>query len=134
MPCPFGDRVVSRRARHAVPLHANAESQSLSRGSSTTCTLHGTICAGRYTVEESLKRIPAVFYRSSGGSEPVREWLKSLPVEGRRILGYDIGLVEFGWPVGMPPCRSLGGGLWEVQSSLTSGRIARVIFCIAEGR
>ena len=83
-------------------------------------------------MDEGLKRIPAVFYRSSGGSEPVRDWLKSLPVEDRRILGYDIGLVEFGWPVGMPLCRSLGGGLWEVRSLLTNGRIARVLFCIAE--
>lgn len=40
---------------------------------------------------------------------------------------------EFGWPVGMPLCRSLGGGLWEVRSSLGQGRIARVIFCIAHG-
>jgi phage-related protein len=85
-------------------------------------------------VGEELKRIPAVFYRSSGGSEPVRDWLKSLPTADRRILGYDIGLVEFGWPVGMPLCRSLGDGLWEVRSALTNGRIARVIFCVAAGR
>ncbi|HME24409.1 MAG TPA: type II toxin-antitoxin system RelE/ParE family toxin, partial [Acetobacteraceae bacterium] len=52
----------------------------------------------------------------------------------RRILGYDIGLVEFGWPVGMPLCRPLGSGLWEIRSSLDGNRIARVIFCIAEGR
>ena len=34
----------------------------------------------------------------------------------------------------MPLCRSLGEGLWEVRSSLPSGRIARVIFCVAQGR
>ena len=38
-------------------------------------------------------------------------------------------MVEFGWPVGMPLCKSLAGGLWEVR-----GRIARVIFCVAHGR
>jgi phage-related protein len=89
----------------------------------------------RYGVgEEHLKRIPAAFYQSDTGSEPVREWLRSLPAEDRRILGYDIGVVEFGWPIGMPVCRSLGDGLWEVRSSLSGGRIARVLFCIAEGQ
>ena len=34
----------------------------------------------------------------------------------------------------MPLCRSLGKGLWEVRSNLTSGRIARVLFCDLEGK
>lgn len=34
----------------------------------------------------------------------------------------------------MPLCRSLKGGLWEVRSALTHGRIARVLFCVREGR
>ena len=33
----------------------------------------------------------------------------------------------------MPYCRPLGHGLWEVRSDLAGGRIARLIFCIAEG-
>ncbi|MGY2050584.1 type II toxin-antitoxin system RelE/ParE family toxin [Methylobacterium sp. JK268] len=40
----------------------------------------------------------------------------------------------YGWPLGVPLCRSLGGGLWEVRSSLSQGRIARVIFCVSAGR
>ena len=76
-----------------------------------------------------IKKIPAVFYRSSRGIEPVRDWLKDMPEADRRILGFDIAGVEFGWPVGMPLCKSLAGGLWEVR-----GRIARVIFCVAHGR
>jgi phage-related protein len=64
----------------------------------------------------------------------VRAWLKELPEADRRRLGHDIALVEHGWPVGMPLCRSLGDGLWEVRSSLPSGRIARVIFCATQGR
>ena len=36
------------------------------------------------------------------------------------------------WPVGMPLCRALGEGLWEVRSTLPSKRIARVIFCFAD--
>jgi phage-related protein len=42
--------------------------------------------------------------------------------------------VQYRWPVGMPLCRPLSGGLWEVRTSLPSGNIARVLFCIAEGK
>ena len=35
---------------------------------------------------------------------------------------------------GMPLCRPLGDGVWEVRSGLTSNRIARVLFCFTEGR
>jgi phage-related protein len=80
------------------------------------------------------KRIRADFYRSGNGAEPVRDWLKSLSKADRRIIGFDIALVEFGWPRGMPLCRALGSGLWEVRCNLTQGRIARVIFCVAHGR
>jgi phage-related protein len=83
---------------------------------------------------DDLKRLPAAFYRSASGAEPVRDWLRELSSADRRILGYDIGLVEFGWPIGMPLCRPLGGGLWEVRSSLGGNRIARVIFCVADDR
>ena len=78
----------------------------------------------------SLKRLPARFYRSDAGREPVREWLKSLDAEDRRMIGEDIKDVEFSWPIGMPLVRSLGHDLWEVRSSLTHGRIARVLFCV----
>ncbi len=43
-------------------------------------------------------------------------------------------MVEFGWPIGMPLCRALGGGLWEIRSSLGGNRIARVVFCVAHDR
>lgn len=87
-------------------------------------------------VERKTKRIPAVFYRAASGTEPVRTWLKGLPGEDRRIIGLDIATVEYGWPVGMPICRSIAGrrGLWEVRSSLPGGRIARVFFCIYRSR
>src|ERR1035438_1115468 len=45
-----------------------------------------------------LKRLPARFYRSDSGREPVREWLKRLDAEDRKILGEDIKDVEFSWP------------------------------------
>ena len=34
----------------------------------------------------------------------------------------------------MPICRSLGNGLWEIRSSISDGRIAQVIFAIADER
>ena len=82
----------------------------------------------------TLKRIPARFYRTPSGREPVREWLKDFPAEDRRIIGEDIKDVEFSWPLGLPLVRALGRELWEVRSSLTQGRIARVIFCVTDGQ
>src|SRR6516165_4674124 len=75
------------------------------------------------------KRVPAIFFRTEAGREPVRDWLKSLPSrEDRKRIGEDIKTVEFGWPIGMPVCRSLGGGIYEVRSDLEQNRIARVLF------
>ena len=78
--------------------------------------------------------IPVVFYRTAGGVELIRDWLRSLPPEDRRVIGTDLATVQFGWPVGMPLCRSLGSGLWEVRSSLPSRRIARLLFFVHEDR
>ena len=84
----------------------------------------------------ATKRVPAVFYRTGARTEPVRAWLKALSAEDRRIVGLDVATVEFGWPVGMPVCRAIASrrGLWEVRSSLTGGRIARVLFCMHRGQ
>lgn len=81
-----------------------------------------------------MKRLPAYFYALPSGREPVREWLKGLSDVDRKIVGEDIKDVEFAWPIGMPLCRSLGRGLWEVRSTLTQGRIARVLFCEQNGK
>lgn len=77
-----------------------------------------------------LKRLPARFYRSDSGREPVREWLKSLSLADRKVIGEDIKDVEFSWPIGMPLVRSMGNALWEVRSNLQHRRIARVLFCV----
>ncbi|MDE2517273.1 MAG: type II toxin-antitoxin system RelE/ParE family toxin [Rhodospirillales bacterium] len=78
--------------------------------------------------------IPAYFYRTAGGAEPVLEWLRSLPPEDRRIIGIDLATVQCGWPIGMPLCRPLGNGMWEIRSTLASRRIARLLFFAAGGR
>ncbi|MEL6263374.1 MAG: type II toxin-antitoxin system RelE/ParE family toxin [Cyanobacteria bacterium J06626_6] len=57
-----------------------------------------------------------------------------LDVADRKTIGVDIKTVEFGWPVGMPTCRPMGKGLYEVRSSLSGNRIARVLFCIYDGQ
>ena len=76
------------------------------------------------------KKIPAFFFATEKGNEPVRDWLKSelTPAE-RKLVGADIETVEWGWPIGMPTCRSLGGGLHEVRTGLLN-RIARVLFYV----
>ncbi|MGC2696034.1 MAG: type II toxin-antitoxin system RelE/ParE family toxin [Candidatus Angelobacter sp.] len=76
------------------------------------------------------KRIPAIFFRTGAGGEPVREWLKSLSREDRKQIGTDIMTVEFGWPIGMPVCRPLGHAIYEVRTSLSNNRIARVLFYV----
>ena len=81
-----------------------------------------------------MKRLPAAFFALASGREPVRDWLKRLPAADRKVIGEDIKDVEFSWPIGMPLCRNLGRGLWEVRSDLPLGRIARVIFCVRDGR
>ncbi len=57
-----------------------------------------------------------------------------MSLEDRHRIGKDLALVQFGWPVGMPLCRPLGNGLWEVRSSLPGRRIARVLLFFHEGR
>ncbi|WP_242035034.1 type II toxin-antitoxin system RelE/ParE family toxin [Dolichospermum sp. FACHB-1091] len=42
--------------------------------------------------------------------------------------------VEFGWPIGMPTCRPMGDGLFEVRTNLPQNKIARVLFCFYEGK
>lgn len=80
------------------------------------------------------QQVPVVFYRTPAGAEVVREWLKELPEDDRNVIGLDLMRVQFRWPIGMPLCRPLKHGLWEVRSSLTSNRIARVLFCFTDGR
>jgi phage-related protein len=73
------------------------------------------------------------FFRQQSGIEPVREWLKSLNPQERKLIGEDIKTVQWGWPLGMPLVRPLGGGLFEVRTTL-EGRIARVLFAFVDGQ
>ena len=75
------------------------------------------------------------FYSSSSGNEPVREWLKSLPREDMKRIGFDIKTVQYGYPIGMPLTRILHGtgGLEEVRCNISNG-IARVIFYVENNK
>lgn len=55
--------------------------------------------------------LEAVFYIADSGAEPVKDWLKSLSKEERKIIGSDIDLVQQGWPIGKPLVDGLGNGL-----------------------
>lgn len=77
-------------------------------------------------------RLQVVFYKSGSGKEPVRDWLKKLGKEDRKVIGEDIKTVQFGWPLGMPFVRKIETGLWEVRIQLKN-RIARILFTAYEG-
>lgn len=76
-----------------------------------------------------LPRLTVRFFCESTGSEPVRDWLKRLPVEEKREIGSDIKTVQFGWPIGMPVVDHIDGDVWEVRTRLST-RIARVLFVL----
>jgi len=76
------------------------------------------------------QKIPLIFYRAAAGSEPVREWLKGLDEAERQAIGKDLLRAQWRWPVGMPLCRAMGSGLWEVRTDLPTKRTARVLLCL----
>jgi phage-related protein len=76
------------------------------------------------------QKIPLIFYRTAAGSEPVREWLKGLDEAERQGIGKDLLRAQWRWPVGMPLCRPMGSGLWEVRMDLPTKRTARVLLCL----
>jgi len=78
----------------------------------------------RLGLDPEPKRLPARFYRSDSGREPVREWLKKLDWADRKTIGEDIRDVEFSCPSG---CR------WFDHSARTCGKFAAV-FRKAESR
>jgi len=80
--------------------------------------------------EPPPQKIPLIFYRTEAGSEPVREWLKGLPETDRQAIGKDLLRAQWRWPAGMPLCRPLGKGLWEVRTDLATKRTARVLLCL----
>jgi len=77
-----------------------------------------------------VKEITVKFFILVSGNEPVKDWLRLLSSEDKKIIGEDVKTVEFGWPLGMPLVRKLNRDLWEVRSDLDGRRIARVLFTV----
>lgn len=88
----------------------------------------------RFSMTIHRKKVSAFFYQSSHGSEPVKDWLLKLSKLDRKAIGEDIKTVEFGWPIGMPTCKPMKNGLYEVRTSLTDKKIARVLFCFSSNK
>ena len=82
--------------------------------------------------EKTPRKIQLVFFRNNAGSEPVREWLKGLDEVERRAIGTELLRAQWRWPVGMPLCRPMGRGLWEVRTDLPGNRTARVLICVCQ--
>ena len=82
----------------------------------------------------TIMKLEVYFYKTESGNEPVREWLKSLPLIDKKIIGEDIMSVQFSWPRGMPLVKSLKNSLWEVRSNVSDKKIARIIFFISRNR
>ena len=83
---------------------------------------------------DNVKRLPVEFYGSEKGIEAVRDRLKSLDTLDKTKIGQAVKMLEYGWPVGMPTCRPLRNGLYEVRTTLPSNREARIFFCIHNER
>ena len=80
-------------------------------------------------MKKAPRKIELVFFRNEAGSEPVRDWLKGLDETERRAIGTDLLRAQWRWPVGMPLCRPMGKGLWEVRTDLPGNRTARSLIC-----
>jgi phage-related protein len=76
-------------------------------------------------VPEPLRIV--AFYRTEGGREPVREWLKSLTDEDKKHIGKELAKLQFypRWPSGL--VKFLRAGLWELRVSCKKGE-ARMLF------
>lgn len=116
--------IIGQRLRH--PAMRAPQASEAGTCENVSFLIHSGSMAG-------LEPIPLAFWRSSAGREPVREWLTALSREDKRAIGRDIAKVQYGWPIGLPLCRPLSGGLWEVRSSLPSRREARVFIAFHDG-
>src|ERR1044072_2194155 len=69
-----------------------------------------------------------LFYETSSGNKIVLEFIRELSAEEKKAVGEDLKMVQLGFPMGLPLCRPLGDGLYEIRSSLPSKREFRLLF------
>jgi phage-related protein len=94
-----------------------------------TCTIRG---AGeeRRAKAPTPEKIPLIFFRTAAGGEPGATVAEELPAAERQTVGKDLLRAQWRWPAGMPLCRPMGAGLWEVRTDLAMNRTARVLVCV----
>ena len=61
--------------------------------------------------------LQVIFYQSENSKEPVREWLKSLSQDEKKLIGEAIKTVQFSYPIGMPLVRAC-----RIKAEPLSGR------------
>jgi len=69
-----------------------------------------------------------LFYQTPSGNKVVLDFIRSLSHEEKKVVGEDLKAVQIGFPMGLPLCRPVGDGLYEIRSSLPSKREFRLIF------
>jgi len=69
-----------------------------------------------------------LFYKTESDNEVVLDFIREQPPEDRKVIGEDLKTLQFRYPMGLPLCRPIGLGLWELRSSLPSKREARLIY------
>jgi phage-related protein len=84
--------------------------------------------------QDDPQKTSLIFYDTPAGSEPVKEWLNGLDQVERREIGRDLLRAQWRWPTGMPLCRPMGDGLWEIRTDLPTKRAARVLVCFHQER
>ena len=55
--------------------------------------------------------------------------MKGLDEAERQAIGKDLLRAQWRWPAGMPLCRPMGNGLWEIPTDLPTKRTSRVLLC-----
>jgi hypothetical protein len=66
------------------------------KGRDKSGAARGVLATVPHTVhfsKQTPQRLDAAFFRLESGSEPVREWLRSLPKDERKVIGEDIAYV-----------------------------------------
>ena len=78
-----------------------------------------------------MRPLALIFWRSDSGNEPVRDWLRSLPVDVTKAIGDDLRYVQWGWPLGKPLVDGFGDGLYEVRTKYDRNNY-RVLFAFSD--
>jgi phage-related protein len=68
------------------------------------------------------------FYKTLAGNDVVLDFIRQMNASDRKVIGEDLKVVELRHPLGMPLCRPLGKGLWEVRCSLPSKQEVRLLY------